>query len=393
MKKSAKKLLAIGLAVVLNASFASPSLAEDASGYLSVSSNTLDSKRGIQRFTFSMSLSDNDGISASYVNCTNNTGKLVFRLTFSRNSMEAYFLNESAAPVIKLQNYKELTSSTSGGYASRMIFDVPIAAIWKRNETCVASTFIEDRRGNLKQVDSDTLTLVNNLLLSNPVSNPNPAPSNSSQAPATPNPNEPCKPEPNSSKVAFVVGFSAPNIRVVMPTWPNLPNCRVSYTVEITGVKSKSLLMKPERLSDIEIELDTSGIFEPIVAIELVRKTISSRPKSSNPSDGLVLDPEKNVLVDSFITRSDKTYLALFGDQQGVSNISQAQAELERNRDAISSTFLWKKFPNCTAMRIVFPNGISKSKTNTKLKAFVSKDGYTQNKKLDRDKDGIACER
>jgi len=58
-----------------------------------------------------------------------------------------------------------------------------------------------------------------------------------------------------------------------------------------------------------------------------------------------------------------------------------------------------KTFKNCTAVNAVYKGGISKSKTTknkggkTKYKPFASSSLYNANKKLDRDKDGIACER
>ena len=66
-----------------------------------------------------------------------------------------------------------------------------------------------------------------------------------------------------------------------------------------------------------------------------------------------------------------------------------------------------KKFKNCTAMNRVFKGGVAKKKSaknmktvngkkvkaNSKYKPKVSAKWYRLNKGLDRDKDGIACER
>jgi hypothetical protein len=58
-----------------------------------------------------------------------------------------------------------------------------------------------------------------------------------------------------------------------------------------------------------------------------------------------------------------------------------------------------KKYKNCSALNSVFPGGIA-SKSNSKNKGgktyvapYVSTKGYSLNKGLDRDKDGIVCER
>ena len=57
------------------------------------------------------------------------------------------------------------------------------------------------------------------------------------------------------------------------------------------------------------------------------------------------------------------------------------------------------KFSNCKEMNKVYPGGVARSATvknvggKTKLKPFVSQEIYDANKKSDRDKDLIACER
>lgn len=52
------------------------------------------------------------------------------------------------------------------------------------------------------------------------------------------------------------------------------------------------------------------------------------------------------------------------------------------------------KFKNCDALRIRYPNGIAVSVTKAgNSNAAVSKKVYDANRGLDRDKDGIACER
>jgi hypothetical protein len=64
-----------------------------------------------------------------------------------------------------------------------------------------------------------------------------------------------------------------------------------------------------------------------------------------------------------------------------------------------------KKYKNCTALNKVYKNGVKKSSTTKDVvrsngktikkasKAKVSTSLYTANKKMDRDKDGIACEK
>ncbi|KMY49609.1 excalibur calcium-binding domain-containing protein [Peribacillus loiseleuriae] len=58
-----------------------------------------------------------------------------------------------------------------------------------------------------------------------------------------------------------------------------------------------------------------------------------------------------------------------------------------------------KSFKNCTELNKVYKGGVSKSSTaknvggKTKYKPTVNAELYNANKKLDRDKDGIACER
>jgi hypothetical protein len=63
-----------------------------------------------------------------------------------------------------------------------------------------------------------------------------------------------------------------------------------------------------------------------------------------------------------------------------------------------------QKFKNCTAVNKVYEGGIAKNKKvsnknskgvaqKSKYAPFVSKKIYNRNKGMDRDKDGIACER
>ncbi|CUB21017.1 Excalibur calcium-binding domain protein [Bacillus safensis] len=57
------------------------------------------------------------------------------------------------------------------------------------------------------------------------------------------------------------------------------------------------------------------------------------------------------------------------------------------------------KYKNCKALNKVYKGGVAKSKNTknkggkTKYKPYVSKALYQKNMRLDRDKDGIACER
>ncbi|MFT8322434.1 MAG: excalibur calcium-binding domain-containing protein [Bacillus sp. (in: firmicutes)] len=58
-----------------------------------------------------------------------------------------------------------------------------------------------------------------------------------------------------------------------------------------------------------------------------------------------------------------------------------------------------KTYANCKALNADYKGGVAKSSSTknkggkTKYKPYVSKDLYNANKKSDRDKDGIACER
>ncbi|QRY36094.1 MULTISPECIES: excalibur calcium-binding domain-containing protein [Bacillus] len=58
-----------------------------------------------------------------------------------------------------------------------------------------------------------------------------------------------------------------------------------------------------------------------------------------------------------------------------------------------------KSYKNCKALNKVYKGGVAKSKNTknkggkTKYKPYASKALYLKNKHLDRDKDGIACER
>ncbi|MCM3626292.1 excalibur calcium-binding domain-containing protein [Paenibacillus glycanilyticus] len=58
-----------------------------------------------------------------------------------------------------------------------------------------------------------------------------------------------------------------------------------------------------------------------------------------------------------------------------------------------------KTYKNCTALNKDYPGGVAKDAKvknkggKTKHKPFVSKELYEANKKSDRDKDGIACEK
>jgi len=58
-----------------------------------------------------------------------------------------------------------------------------------------------------------------------------------------------------------------------------------------------------------------------------------------------------------------------------------------------------KVYKNCTELNKDYPGGVAKSASTknkggkTKHKPFASKELYEANKKSDRDKDGIACEK
>lgn len=60
-----------------------------------------------------------------------------------------------------------------------------------------------------------------------------------------------------------------------------------------------------------------------------------------------------------------------------------------------------KRYANCTALNKVYKYGVRKSSSTKNVvskrkvtsKAYVNKSLYLANTKLDRDKDGIACER
>ena len=58
-----------------------------------------------------------------------------------------------------------------------------------------------------------------------------------------------------------------------------------------------------------------------------------------------------------------------------------------------------KNYKNCKALNADYKGGVARSASaknkggKTKFKPFVSKELYDANKKLDRDKDEIACER
>jgi hypothetical protein len=58
-----------------------------------------------------------------------------------------------------------------------------------------------------------------------------------------------------------------------------------------------------------------------------------------------------------------------------------------------------KKYPNCAALNKIFPGGVARSSAvknkgkQSKVRPFASLTAYNANKLLDRDKDGIACEK
>jgi hypothetical protein len=54
-----------------------------------------------------------------------------------------------------------------------------------------------------------------------------------------------------------------------------------------------------------------------------------------------------------------------------------------------------RTFRNCTALHKVYPHGVAKSRAAAKAhgwEAKVSASLYKANKKMDRDRDGVACE-
>jgi hypothetical protein len=53
-----------------------------------------------------------------------------------------------------------------------------------------------------------------------------------------------------------------------------------------------------------------------------------------------------------------------------------------------------KRFPNCSSLNKTYPNGVARSRAAVKSTgAKVSRKVYDANKRLDRDKDGIVCEK
>jgi hypothetical protein len=92
----------------------------------------------------------------------------------------------------------------------------------------------------------------------------------------------------------------------------------------------------------------------------------------------------------------------------GTAGVAQAAAPAPGAVGAsVSQAAQPKKFKNCTAMNKVFKGGVAKKKSaknlktvngkkvkaNSKYKPKVSAKWYELNSSLDRDKDGIACER
>jgi hypothetical protein len=61
--------------------------------------------------------------------------------------------------------------------------------------------------------------------------------------------------------------------------------------------------------------------------------------------------------------------------------------------NAVNADSPAKKFKNCTELRKVYPYGVAKdAKSATGTQAKVNAKDYADNKKSDRDNDGIACE-
>jgi len=53
-----------------------------------------------------------------------------------------------------------------------------------------------------------------------------------------------------------------------------------------------------------------------------------------------------------------------------------------------------KKFKNCTELRKVYPSGVAKSaKAAGQTGAAINAKVYAENAAIDRDKDGVACEK
>lgn len=99
-----------------------------------------------------------------------------------------------------------------------------------------------------------------------------------------------------------------------------------------------------------------------------------------------------STLVVSFSTSSDTA--AAKGKTRSKAKSSVVTSSSSGNKQSKSSSF-----QNCKALNAKYPGGVSLSANaknkggKTKFKPVVSPDLYNMNKKLDRDKDGIACER
>lgn len=72
---------------------------------------------------------------------------------------------------------------------------------------------------------------------------------------------------------------------------------------------------------------------------------------------------------------------------------------LAMNVSSVSAEPKAKTYKNCTELNKVYKGGVAQSSSvknkggKTKHKPYVSKELYNLNKKLDRDKDLIACEK
>jgi len=96
------------------------------------------------------------------------------------------------------------------------------------------------------------------------------------------------------------------------------------------------------------------------------------------------------------------TIVATFCLAPATAGFAESSAPTSTSASAAATTkapSLLKEFKNCTALNKTYPHGVgkkgAKDKTSgTRVTNFrVNTTVYNQNKKSDRDKDGIACEK
>jgi hypothetical protein len=244
---------------------------------------------------------------------------------------------------------------------------------------------VEDRFGNVKQVDADTLTLVNNLVAAAPapsVPSPQPTPSSTPTLVSTM-----CQPPQDmmiGASDAWNAVYSADTLTVTIPEEQAQPLCEIGYKLLINSGGAN--------FQAIELNVPMTKRTIKLIkrdSLELVLERTFYH--AQGPLAYMTVNGQQvRGVAKQF--RSPK-YLVLVNNQETLDTKEELSAALVQNSKQVSTRLANFKYTYCYEINEFLPHGIASQKNSKHKKAFVSSKGYALNKKLDKDKDGVVCEK